>query len=184
MFPTCIAAAHCQLAHTFLLSRVVALTFTHTDTRVKPLARKFLASDVILRSRHEIETSINPPDRDDCLLATHPSDHNAVYVDVVSHKFTDHQFRKGKQSEWSRSQLLDSRPEPPVCSQTLLSESGTVPGTAARRPYQLVSFTFRVRTTDCRVFPEVLLNTIHPGNRSERLLRQIYRPCCKRRPRG
>ena len=58
-------------------------------------------SDVILRSRHEIETSIDPPDRDDCLLATHPSDHNAVYVDVVSHK--------GRQKRLSKTQKRKER---------------------------------------------------------------------------
>ena len=30
-------------------------------------------------------SQINPPDRDDYLLATHPSDHNAVYVEGITH---------------------------------------------------------------------------------------------------
>ena len=29
---------------------------------------------------------INPPGRGDCLLATHPSDHNAVYVESITNK--------------------------------------------------------------------------------------------------
>ena len=29
---------------------------------------------------------INPPDRGDSLLATHPSDHSAVYVENITHK--------------------------------------------------------------------------------------------------
>ena len=29
---------------------------------------------------------VNPLDRDDCLLATHPSDHNAVYVEDITHR--------------------------------------------------------------------------------------------------
>ncbi|KAF9643717.1 hypothetical protein BDM02DRAFT_3191302 [Thelephora ganbajun] len=43
-------------------------------------------------SRHKAST--NPPDRDDCLLATHPSDHNAVYVDIVSHKGRENRLSK------------------------------------------------------------------------------------------
>lgn len=37
---------------------------------------------------------VKPPDRDDCLLATHPSDHNAVYVDRVSHKGREKRLSK------------------------------------------------------------------------------------------
>ena len=39
---------------------------------------------------------INPPDRDDSLLATHPSDHNAVYVDAVSNKGREKRLSKTK----------------------------------------------------------------------------------------
>jgi hypothetical protein len=44
---------------------------------------------------------INPPDRDDCLLATHPSDHNAVYVDAVTHK--------GREKRLSKTQKRKAR---------------------------------------------------------------------------
>jgi len=37
---------------------------------------------------------INPPDRDDYLLATHPSDHNAVYVEGITHKVREKRVNK------------------------------------------------------------------------------------------
>ena len=46
-------------------------------------------------------SSINPPNRDDCFLATHPSDHNAVYVDTISHK--------GRQKRLSKTQRRRAR---------------------------------------------------------------------------
>ena len=46
-------------------------------------------------------SSINPPNRDDCFLATHPSDHNAVYVDTISHK--------GRQKRLSKTQKRRAR---------------------------------------------------------------------------
>lgn len=45
--------------------------------------------------------SFSPPNRDDCLLATHPSDHNAVYVDTVSHK--------GREKRLSKTQKRKAR---------------------------------------------------------------------------
>jgi hypothetical protein len=47
------------------------------------------------------KSTINPPNRDDSLLATHPSDHNAVYVDVVSHK--------GREKRLSKTQKRKAR---------------------------------------------------------------------------
>ena len=60
------------------------------------------------------KTPTNPPDRDDCLLATHPSDHNAVYVEEVSergrmersHKT---QKRKNRDREKSKRGKLDEK---------------------------------------------------------------------------
>ena len=46
-------------------------------------------------------SSVNPPNRDDCLLATHPSDHNAVYVNTVSHK--------GREKRLSKTQKRKAR---------------------------------------------------------------------------
>ena len=46
-------------------------------------------------------SSIIPPDRDDCLLATHPSDHNAVYVDTISHR--------GREKRLSKTQKRKAR---------------------------------------------------------------------------
>jgi hypothetical protein len=57
---------------------------------------------------------ISPPDRDDCLLATHPSDHNAVYVDTVSHKgrekrLSKTQKRKERDTEKFKQGKLDEK---------------------------------------------------------------------------
>ena len=47
------------------------------------------------------KSSANPPNRDDCLLATHPSDHNAVYVNIISHK--------GREKRLSKTQKRKTR---------------------------------------------------------------------------
>ena len=39
-------------------------------------------------------SSVNPPNRDDCLLATHPSDHNGVYVGIITHKGREKRLSK------------------------------------------------------------------------------------------
>ena len=60
------------------------------------------------------KTPTNPPDRDDCLLATHPSDHNAVFVDTVSHKGREKrlcktQKRKDRDMEKFKQGKLDEK---------------------------------------------------------------------------
>lgn len=57
---------------------------------------------------------INPPNRDDCLLATHPSDHNAVYVDTISHggrekRLSKTQRRKARDLEKLKQGKFDER---------------------------------------------------------------------------
>ena len=50
----------------------------------------------------EKKSQITPPNRDDYLFATHPSDHNAVHVDGITHKAREkrnHKTRKRKDRE-------------------------------------------------------------------------------------
>lgn len=53
------------------------------------LISKFSQGDTVgqklSRLIHSHRNPVNPPNRDDCLLATHPSDHNSVYISGVSH---------------------------------------------------------------------------------------------------
>ena len=77
VFPTCIVAVRCRSVHAFFPFFAV-LNPCQGETIGQKLNRLSLA--VMLRRR----SAISPPDRDHCLLATHPSDHNAVYVKTVS----------------------------------------------------------------------------------------------------
>ena len=52
------------------------------------------------------QSSIDPPDRGDSFLATHPSDHNAVYVENITHKTREkraHKTRKRKDGDLKES---------------------------------------------------------------------------------
>ena len=50
----------------------------------------------------EKKSPINPPGRDDSRLATHPSDHNAVYVKDITHRTREQRARKPRKrkSDW------------------------------------------------------------------------------------
>lgn len=83
-------------------------TLYQGDTIGQKLSR--LSLSVISNRR----LSINPPDRDDCLLATHPSDHNAVYVGIISHKrrekrLSKTQKRKARDLEKLKQGKLDEK---------------------------------------------------------------------------
>jgi hypothetical protein len=57
---------------------------------------------------------INPPARDDCLLATHPSDHNSIYIERVSHaqrqkRETKRQKRRARDLQRVSQGKLDER---------------------------------------------------------------------------
>ena len=52
------------------------------------------------------KSPINPLNRDDCLLATHPSDHNAVYVENVTHRAPEKLAHKPrKRRDWKLKQI-------------------------------------------------------------------------------
>lgn len=46
-------------------------------------------------------SSINPPDREDSLLATHPSDHNAVYVRDITHRTRERRAYKPRKRKFN-----------------------------------------------------------------------------------
>lgn len=94
---TCIAAVHYRLVHACFLSPGAALMCTphQGDTIGQKLSRLSLS---VMSNRR---SSADPPNRDDCLLATHPSDHNAVYVDIVSHR--------GREKRLSKTQKRKAR---------------------------------------------------------------------------
>jgi len=76
------------------------------------IGQKLSRLSLLVASRRR--SAINPPDRDDYLLATHPSDHNAVYVDTVSHKgrekrLSKTQKRKARDLEKLKQGKLDER---------------------------------------------------------------------------
>ena len=92
---------------------------TRTAYQGETIGQKLNRLSLIVMSKQR--SPINPPDRDDCLLATHPSDHNAVYVDTVSHKGREkrmfkiqkrkardtEKFKQGKLNEKVYSRGLD-----------------------------------------------------------------------------
>ena len=56
------------------------------------------------------KSPINPLDRDDCLLATHPSDHNAVYVENVTHRAPAKlAYKPRKRRNWRLKKLKRGR---------------------------------------------------------------------------
>lgn len=88
--PTCTAAVRCRLVYTFF-SLLPADLYLHPHEG-ETIGQKLNRLSLAIMSKHR--SPINPPDRDDCLLATHPSDHNAVYVDTVSHKGREKRLSK------------------------------------------------------------------------------------------
>lgn len=98
VFLICIAVVHCRSVH-LIFFPYSWCRFTRTlrqgDTIGQKLSRLSLS---VISNR---KSSINPPDRDDCLLATHPSDHNAVYIDTISHK--------GREKRLSKTQKRKTR---------------------------------------------------------------------------
>ena len=91
VFPICTAAVHCRSAHAFPFP-VCDLTYMYTLYQGETIGQKLKRLSLVVMSKRG--PPINPPERDDSLLATHPSDHNAVYVDTVSHKAREKRVSK------------------------------------------------------------------------------------------
>jgi len=70
----------------------MVLTYTRTPHQGDTIGQKLGRLSLLVMSNRRL--SINPPTRDDCLLATHPSDHNAVYVETISHKVREKRLAK------------------------------------------------------------------------------------------
>lgn len=75
-----------------LLSLDAVLTCMCSPHQGDTIGQKLSRLSVSAMSNRKLP--INPPNRDDCLLATHPSDHNAVYVNPVSHKGREKRLSK------------------------------------------------------------------------------------------
>ena len=110
MFHICTAAVHCRSVHTLLFP--VAISHMHSLCQGETVGQKLNRLSLVVMSRRR--TPINPPERDDSLLATHPSDHNAVFVDTVSHKgrekrLSKTQKRKARDLEKMKQGKLDEK---------------------------------------------------------------------------
>ena len=69
------------------------------DTIGKKLSR-------LSESFFQKKSPINPLNRDDCLLATHPSDHNAVYVENVTRRAPEKlAYKPRKRRNWRLKKL-------------------------------------------------------------------------------
>ena len=63
---------------------------------------------------HQKKSQINPPDREDYLFATHPSDHSAVYVEGITHKAREkrvNKTRKRKDRDLKKSKKSETDQE-------------------------------------------------------------------------
>ena len=115
-FLTCIVAAHCRSVHMVFPSSIYLDSHSCQGETIRQKLDHL--SRLIMMSGPRPSFDFNPQGRPDCLLATHPSDHNAVHVKNFSNKGNERENkiqkrkkRDGKKSEQEKPSIKDFKHE-------------------------------------------------------------------------